>query len=133
MRNEARRGFMLLEAMVALLVIGVMSAAALELFAAHARSAARVPPLVVATELAREQVTAIRLLRLDRSTPLPDSLAHGTFAPPFSAYRWRASLGYSTDVALQDIHVEVEWPDGRYALDTRESVSATTTMRGSAR
>ena len=131
MRNDRRRGFVLLEALVALVVVGVVSAAALELLAAQARAAARAPALVVATALARERVTTIRLLHLERGRRLPDSLAQGTFATPFTAYRWRSEVGYSRDAALQDIHVRVDWAGGSYAVDTRENVPASSaTTRG---
>ena len=133
MRNERRRGLVLLEAMVALLVIGVTSVAALELFGAQARAAARVPTLVVATELARERLTTIRLSPLDHRGRLPDSLAHGIFAPPFESYRWHATLGYSSEPAVNDIEVLVEWPAGRYALGTRVSPRSDTAMRGVSR
>lgn len=131
MRSDRRGGFALLEALVALLVISATSAAALELFAAHVRAAAHAPGLVVATALAQERLTITRLLHLERGQRLPDSLAQGMFAPPFQSYRWRTELTYPVEPALQDIRVRVEWPGGSYALETRENVIASTTMRGS--
>jgi type II secretory pathway pseudopilin PulG len=129
MRSDRRRGFMLLEALVALLAIGTVSAAALELFAAHVRAATRAPALVVATALAHERLTTIRLLHLERGMRLPDSLAQGTFEAPFTQYRWRSTIRYSA-AALQDIQVRVDWPGATYALESRENVPSVSTMRG---
>lgn len=133
MRTDLRRGFSLLEAIVALLVIGVTSAAALELFAAHARAASRVPALVVASELADDVLTRIRLLRLGREQRLPDSLAAGTFAPPLDAYTWRAEIDHSADPPLQAARVIVRWPSGSYAIESRQRVPTEAPRRGAAR
>ena len=131
MPNDRRHGFVLIEAMVVLLVIGVTSAAALALYGAHARAAARVPRLVIATELAREQLTVLRLLKVPPATRLPDSLARGTFAPPFDEYRWSADIEHGDEPALQEIRVEVEWRGGSYALATRASEPPVALPRGS--
>ena len=74
MSIRSRRGIVLLEAIVALLVIGLTSAAALELFGAHLRAARRASALVTAVALAQDRLTAIRLSDAERLHP-PSRLA----------------------------------------------------------
>ena len=122
-----RRGFMLLEAAVALVVIGLVAAAALQLYALQLRATAREPQLLVATALAQDRLTAIRLLEPDRLMKVPDSLAQGRFAAPFVDYRWQASVRHTAQPDLYDVRVEISWNAGTLALSSRlQSASATT-------
>ena len=121
MSIRSRRGIVLLEAIAALLVIGLTSAAALELFGAHLRAARRASALVTAVALAQDRLTAIRLSDTERLTRLPDSLASGRFAAPLDAYRWRAVAERAKNEALIQIAVTVTWESGSYALATYES------------
>ena len=122
---RSRRGIVLLEAIAALLVIGLTSAAALELFGAHLRAARRASMLVTAVALAQDRLTAIRLIDAERLTRLPDSLARGQYAPPFDAYRWGAAVQRARDEALVQIAVTVTWDGGSYALATYEALPTT--------
>jgi len=122
---RSRRGIVLLEAIAALLVIGLTSAAALELFGAHLRAARRASALVTAVALAQDRLTAIRLSDAERAFHLPDSLARGQFAPPLDAYRWHASADHARNEALLQLAVTVTWDGGSYALATYESVPPT--------
>jgi len=119
---RSRRGIVLLEAIAALLVIGLTSAAALELFGAHLRAARRATALVTAVALAQDRLTVIRLSDAEPLTRLPDSLAQGRFAPPLDAYAWRATMERAKNEALLQIAVTVTWDGGSYALATYESV-----------
>lgn len=121
MSTRSRRGIVLLEAIAALLVIGLTSAAALELFGAHLRAASRAGALVTAVALAQDRLAAIRLSDVDRRSRLPDSLARGQFAAPLDAYRWRAVTERAKNEALIQIAVTVTWDGGSYALATYES------------
>ena len=118
---RSRRGIVLLEAIAALLIIGLTSAAALELFGAHLRAARRASALVTAVALAQDRLTVIRLSDADRLARLPDSLARGQYAPPLDAYRWRASAERARDEALIRIGVTITWEGGSYSLATYES------------
>lgn len=120
---RSRRGIVLLEAIAALLVIGLTSAAALELFGAHLRAARRATSLVTAVALAQDRLTAISLTATERLSRLPDSLTRGQFPPPLDAYRWRASAERARNEALFQIAVTVTWDGGSYALATYESAS----------
>lgn len=116
---RVRHGFVLLEAVVALLVIGLAAAAGLELFAAQARAAAREQELVTAAALAQDRLAALRLVDAGELRRLPDSLAGGRFAPPFAIYRWRAESRRSpADTTLYDLRVEVHSNEGSFALAT---------------
>lgn len=116
--SPVRRGFMLLEAAVALLIVGLTATAAAELYGAQMRAARREPRLVTATALAQDRLAAVRLLEPEQLARLPDSLARGRFAAPFADYRWTAA---TTRVKLDDLyelHVEITWLDGKIALST---------------
>ena len=128
MSSLVRRGFVLLEAVVALLVIGLATAGALELFSAHLRAAARLPSLVTAAALAQDRMAAVRLLPPNEMRRLADSLARGEFAAPFADYRWRAAIVRQRGENLYDIRVDVYWRDGSYTLATSASVQPELTV-----
>jgi type II secretory pathway pseudopilin PulG len=118
MPSRVRHGFVLLEAVVALLIIGLATAGALELYSAHARAATRQPALLTAAALAQDRMTAVRLLPPEQLRRLADSLARGQFAEPFAAYRWQASAERARNGHVYDIRVDVFWRDGDYTLVT---------------
>ncbi len=124
MSNSPRRGFVLLEAVVALLVVGLAAAGALELIAAHLRAAARQPVLLTATALAQDRLAAIRLLDPAALRRLPDSVSGGEFPTPFAGFRWRATATPSVEQNLYDIRVDVSWAGGGYSLVSRQSAPA---------
>jgi prepilin-type N-terminal cleavage/methylation domain-containing protein len=118
--THARRGFTLLEAAVALTIVSLTAVGALAAIAAELRTADRARHLVEAESLATQRLGTIELLALGEPAALPDSLAHGTFAPPLDDYRWAASerlvLGAGE---LVDLTVQIAWPDGAYRLTKR--------------
>ena len=115
-----RRGFTLLEAVVALAILGLAGVAALEALGAEVRGAERARSTTTAAALAQERMAAVTLLPPGGLDHLPDSLAHGTFSTPFEEYRWTAHvepvLGESD---LYEARVEVISDAARYALVTR--------------
>lgn len=113
---------MLLEAVVALLVIGLVSAAALDLVSAQLRAAARQPAVLTAAALAQDRMTTLQLLSDEELRRLPDSLARGEFAAPFAGYRWRSAATRSRVESFYDLRVDVEWSTGRYTLASVASV-----------
>jgi type II secretory pathway pseudopilin PulG len=98
-----RGGFVLLEAVVALAIVALISLGVLGATAMQVRTADKAAVLLIADALAQERLMTLRALGYDELVRLPDSLAAGTFAPPFDAYSWRA---------------EVEAADGEYELFT---------------
>lgn len=87
-----RDGFALLEAIVALAIIGTFAVAVLATLATQVRAADRAAALLVAQALAEDRQMAIELLDYDDLESLPDSLAAGIFPPPFDVYSWTARV-----------------------------------------
>ena len=113
-------GFSLLEAVVALAVIGCASVAALAAFGAELRASQRARTALEAQALAEERLTQVRLLERDELVPLPDSVARGTFPVPWQAYAWTSvtnTLAGNRD--LFDVKVTVSGRNGTYQLGSR--------------
>lgn len=119
MSRRGKRGFMLLEAAVALLVIGLVAGAALQLYGAQMRVTGRTPALLVAAALAQDRLAAVQLLEPEQLRRVPDSLAAGRFAAPFAAYSWQTSVARTSEIDLYEARVAVRWVDGAFALATR--------------
>ena len=120
MRSHVRRGFTLLEAAAALVVIGISSAAALGGAAAEMRAAGRTRHALTAQTLADQRMATLRLLSREELLRLPDSLAKGTFDAPLEEYHWRAATAPARDGQdLFDIRVMVGWTDGSHIIATR--------------
>ena len=119
MSMRARTGFTLLEAVVALAIVGVTAVGALGSVAADLRAAEDARTALEAEALAVQHMAFIEMLTGEDLQRLPDSLARGTFAEPFDRYRWTASttpvLG---EEGLTAVSVEVEWSAGSFPLRT---------------
>lgn len=85
-------GFVLLEAVIALAIIGVVAVGVLAATASQVRTADKAGVLVVARALAEDRITAFRILGFEELQDPPDSLLAGTFPPPFDAFAWTASV-----------------------------------------
>jgi type II secretory pathway pseudopilin PulG len=90
MRRTARSGFVLLEAVVALAIIGLVAIALLAALGAQVRAADKASVLLAARSLAEDRLAALRLLDYDDLSDPPDSLLAGVFPPPFEAFEWTA-------------------------------------------
>jgi len=90
--QPARAGFVLMEAVVALAIIGLFAVALLSTTSAQLQTAGKANTLLVARSLAEDRLAALRLLEYDELGDVPDSLVSGTFPAPFEAYRWTASV-----------------------------------------
>ena len=119
MRLPVRRGFLLLEAAVALLVIGLVAGAALELHSMQLRAALRGPQLVAAVTLAQDRLAAVRLLEPVQLARIPDTLSRGRFGAPYAGFRWQTSVTRSREDDLYDVRVDVMWSDGSIGLASR--------------
>ena len=86
------RGFVLLEAVIALAIIGLVAIALLEATSTQFRAAAKGSQLVVARSLAEDRLVALRLLNHDDFTDLPDSIAEGAFPAPYEDYAWTVTI-----------------------------------------
>ena len=117
---RARRGFTVLEAAVAVAIIGMISIGALAAFSADLRAAQRAQDLLPASALAEERLAALELADPTRLAMLPDSLTRGRFGPPFERYEWTASARpVRGERSLYDFAVRVRWETGEYTLARR--------------
>jgi prepilin-type N-terminal cleavage/methylation domain-containing protein len=118
--ERSDRGFSLIEALIALTIVGLTAVAGLSAFAAQLRAAERTRTALEAQSLAEEQLARLRILPARAYRSLPDSLRHGRFAPPFDRYQWRHAVRSRPEMPdLFAASVEIVWPEGRYALETR--------------
>lgn len=90
-------GFVLLEAVVALAIIGMMSIALLAASGAQVRTADKAALLLTARSLAEERMAMVRTLTFDELSAVPDSLLQGTFPEPFEDYTWRTEVAAVDD------------------------------------
>lgn len=120
---RGRRGFTLLEAVVALVVVGLAATSALGAFAADARAVTHARQALVAETLARQRLAVLELAASEGAGAggrLPDSLARGSFASPLDGYGWISSAQrVPGEPGLLALHVEVSWAGGRFAVDSR--------------
>jgi type II secretory pathway pseudopilin PulG len=111
----------LLEAVVALAIIGLAGIAALATVGTELRGAARARQAIEAAALAEEQMARVGLLAGAELSSLPDSVRAGSFPGRLEEYRWTAtSRSLPGEPDTYGVTVEVTWPDGgHYALETR--------------
>ena len=116
---RARSGLTLLEAVVALAIVGVTAVSALGAVAAESRAAEDARTVLEAEALAVQQLALIETLTGEGLQRLPDSLAHGTFDPPFERYRYTAtSTPVLGEEGLTRVNISVEWANGEFPLGT---------------
>lgn len=89
---QGRRGFVLLEALVALAIVGIMAIALLASTSTQLRTAGKAADLLTARSLAEERMAVLRSLEFAALSDPPDSILEGTFAEPFGEYSWRAEV-----------------------------------------
>jgi hypothetical protein len=116
--GRAETGFTLLEALVALLLVGLVALTCLRALQVMLRGQAMTREHLEAVALAERRMAELALLP-------PDSIAvYGeprgdVFPAPFEQYRWRALMrGVEGSPALVRAAVLVEWPRGEYSLET---------------
>ncbi len=117
---KTSRGFTLLEAVVALAILGAVSAAALAAVSTELRTTERTTRAVAAAALSQNQLARLQLLPAQQLAALPDSLRSGTFVPPFADYRWSATTrNVRGEQDLYELTMLVEWDDGEFQLVSR--------------
>ena len=113
----ARRGVSLLEAVVAVAIVGMTAVSALEAAGGDMRAAERSRRAIEAEALATSRLDFIDLLNDRELQALPDSVEKGKFDPPLDEYSWKTTSTPLADQAgVYTIHVTVEWPSGSYTL-----------------
>jgi prepilin-type N-terminal cleavage/methylation domain-containing protein len=116
--SAARPGFTLLEALVALMILGGAVTAALGAFGAGLRAAASVHAHASAVRLAETRLSELALLPTDSLTYYADG-REGRFAAPLDGFGWRARVSRVTGTeGLLRAAVIVSWSGGEYRLTT---------------
>ncbi|HEX7049242.1 MAG TPA: hypothetical protein VF188_03435 [Longimicrobiales bacterium] len=116
--SAAERGFALLEALVALLLLGTVIAASLGAFAGGLRAEAGLDRHLTAVALAEHRLTELSLLPRD-SLAAYGTIRAATFAAPFDDFRWSALVRPAPDHAdLYRAAVRITWNDGAFSLET---------------
>ncbi|MCI0434942.1 MAG: type II secretion system GspH family protein, partial [Gemmatimonadetes bacterium] len=98
--SDARRGrpgFVLLEAVVALAIIGLVAVALLSTTGTQLRTTSKANALLTARSLAEDRLAALRFLGYDELQDVPDSLRAGRFPPPFDDFEWTARVDEMED------------------------------------
>ena len=120
MRRRNRAGFTLLEAVVALAIIGAAVVGVLGAFGGEVRAAERSRTALMVSTLARSRLARLEIATGTELATLPDSLGHGAFAAPFAGYQWKAtSRAVPGEPDLYDLRVTVSWDDGQSELRSR--------------
>ncbi|HEU4556786.1 MAG TPA: type II secretion system protein [Longimicrobium sp.] len=117
-RVRDQRGFTLLEAMLALVIVGVALVPLLRSIGTGVREQGRLRAHLDAVALAESRMSELALVP-------PDSIRawarprQGWFPEPFQGYRWSAVLRQDErSAALVRGAVVVRWKDGEYSLET---------------
>jgi type II secretion system protein I len=113
-----RRGFTLLEALVALVIVGLAMVPLMGSIGAGVREQGKLRGHLDAVSLAESRMSELALVP-------PDSIRdyaqprHGWFPEPFAGYRWSAVLrSDGRSAALVRGAVVVRWKGGEYSLET---------------
>lgn len=114
-----RRGVSLFEAIAALAIVGATSVGALAVAGAGVRTAEQARRAHEVQALVREHLARVELARDEELQLLPDSLAAGTFAPPFEDYRWEMTARPDAQYAgLFRIALVVRWDAGAFVTES---------------
>jgi type II secretory pathway pseudopilin PulG len=114
-----RRGITLMEAVVAIAIVGMTAVSALEAVGGDMRTAERAKRAIEVEALATSRLEVMNLLTDQELQSLPDSIEDGKFAAPLNEYTWKASSAPVSDQAgLYTVHVTVNWTNGAYELKT---------------
>ena len=120
MSIRGRRGFTILEAVIALAVVGLAGVSALEAMGAEIRAADRAAEAYTLAALAQDRLAVIASVSPRTLSALPDTLARGTFPPPFAIYRWTGSVQPVAGAGeLYDVTVTISGERRDYAVRTR--------------
>jgi len=115
-----RHGFSLIEAVVALSIVGLIAIAGLSAFSAQVRTTDRARDMLTATIIATERLAELRVAPLNELDPLRDSLRRGRQPPPHDRFQWARTVRGIRDVpGLYDATAEITWEDGRFMLATK--------------
>jgi type II secretory pathway pseudopilin PulG len=116
---RGREGFLLLEALIGLAIMGLVAIALLAATSAQVRTADKASVLLVASALAQDRMASVHLLDHEGLVNPPDSLLAGTFAPPFEDFTWTAEVAESDgEYDLFAVRVEVRGHGEAFPTET---------------
>lgn len=120
-RRRSRRGVSLLEAVVAVTIVGLTSISALEAVGGDMRTAERARRAIEAEALAGSRLEFMDMLNDQELQSLPDSVQKGKFVAPLDEYSWTTSSAPLADLAgVYTVKVTIDWPTGSYTVKTYE-------------
>ncbi len=112
-----RPGISLLEAVVAIAIVGMTAISALESVGSGMRTAERSKRAIEAEALASSRLEFMDLMTDAELQSLPDSVASGKFSPPLDEYTWKTTSAALADQAgVYDVSITVGWPGNSYAI-----------------
>lgn len=116
---RARAGISLLEAVVAVAIVGMASVSALESVGSGMRAAEKSKRAIEAEALASSRLQFMDLMSDAQLQSLPDSVAKGKFTAPLDDYSWTTtSAPLSEQAGVYDVRVTVKWETGAYTVST---------------
>ena len=127
--SSAEGGFLLLEALIALAIIGIVAIALLAATSSQVQAAGKANALLVASALAQDRLAAIQMLDAEELRDPPDSLAAGTFAPPFDEFRWATTVeSADNEYDLFAVRIVVDGRGESFRMETLVHRSASVLM-----
>lgn len=115
-----RAGFTLFEAVVALMIMGLVAVSTLSSVAAQLRAQERAQRSAEVEALAQDRLAVLQLLTAAELQSLPADMAQGQFPPPLQQYTWQAiSRPVMGEEYLNDVAVAVNWSGGSYVVYSR--------------
>lgn len=114
-----RRGFTLFEVMVALVIVGMVTASAMQVIASGMAAAEQSQRVMESEALMSSRLEAIGLMTDDDFQSVPDSMAAGVFDYPMEDYSWTMQV-YPDDryEGLYQVQVTVSGRDYVYKTST---------------
>ena len=124
-----RTGISLMEAVVAITIVGLTSVSALEAVGGDMRTAERARRAIEIVALASSRLEFMDLMTDRELQALPDSVESGKFLVPLDEYSWKTTSTAVSDLpGVYDVRVTIDWPMGSYVVKTyqyRQPVFAT--------
>lgn len=120
MSSRAEGGFTILEAIVALAIVGFAAVAAVEAVASEMRAIDRAGIAYTNAALSQDRIAVVTLLEVSQLNLLPDSTARGVFAAPFDAFHWTTKVSPTFGQHdLYDVTIAITSDRSEYTVRTR--------------
>lgn len=117
--GRRRNGISLLEAVVAIAIVGMTAVSALESVGAGLRAADKSRRAIEAEALATSRLEFMDFMGDQQLQSLPDSVSSGKFATPLDEYSWKTtSAPLDEQAGVYDVRITVAWETGAYTLKT---------------